>query len=325
MNDITDFTQLIDPELLPALQVPDELQEIIFRDPITARAIFADRENIDSQLAIQAEVTISERIISGPNGDIRLFIYEPATPAPRPALLWIHGGGYFLGSARDDMFCIPFADHARCTVVSVDYRLAPEHPFPAGPEDCYSALQWIASHSDELGIDPKRIAIGGASAGGGMAAGVALMNRDRGGVPVVLQLLLYPMIDDSHDTPSGHAITSLSVWNRKVSLYAWGLYLGNLNGKDVSPYAAAARATDVSGLPPTYLCVGTLDLFRDEIITYAQRLMAANIPTELVVYPRVTHAAEGLAPDAEVSYRMRANYIDALKRALAGPSGETFE
>ncbi|MBK9121902.1 MAG: alpha/beta hydrolase fold domain-containing protein [Chloroflexi bacterium] len=112
---------------------------------------------------------------------------------------------------------------------------------------------------------------------------------------------------------------------RKVSLYAWGLYLGNHNGTDVSPYAAAARATDVSAMPPTYLRVGTLDLFRDEIITYAQRLMAADVPTELAVYPRVTHAAEGLAPDAEVSYRMRAHYMDALKRALAGPSGETFE
>ena len=169
----------------------------------------------------------------------------------------------------------------------------------------------------ELGVDSSRIAIGGGSAGGGLTAGLALYNRDNKGPDVAFQLLVYPMLDDTHETPSGYEVTHPNVWNRDVSLKAWKMYLGDEYGTDkVSPYAAAARATDLSGLPPAFVTVGTEDLFRDEDIDYAQRLMAAGIPTELQVVPGMFHGGEGLVPTAGVSQRMRLGYLDALKRAI---------
>jgi acetyl esterase/lipase len=312
-----DLTWLIDPELLTVLDFPNELAALQRSDLPAARAIAEDLTQAMLDAAPPTDIRVIERKIPGPDASIPVVIYEPPNDGPLPALLWIHGGGYILGSPRDDALCIPFVEYATCVVVSVDYRLAPEHPFPAGPEDCYAALQWMVDHADKLGIDRNRIAIGGASAGGGMAAGVALMNRDRSGTKLVFQLLLYPMIDDTHDTSSGHAIVHPKVWNRDVSLLGWQMYLGNAHGSVVSPYAAVLRATDVSNLPPTYICVGTLDLFRDENIDYAQRLMAADVPTELAVYPGMTHGAESAMPDAAISQRMRFGYMDALKRALA--------
>ena len=168
-----------------------------------------------------------------------------------------------------------------------------------------------------MGVEPARIAIGGASAGGGLSAALALYNRDHGGPDLAFQLLIYPMIDDWHDTPSGHAITHPTVWNRELSLKAWKMYLGAEYGSDrVSPYAAAARARDLSGLPPALVTVGMLDLFRDENINYAQRLMAAGVPTALQVYPGMYHGAEMSVMDAAVSKRMRTAYRDALRRAI---------
>ena len=194
--------------------------------------------------------------------------------------------------------------------------MAPEHPAPAGTEDCHAALLWMVENAQELGIDTNRLAIGGASAGGGMAASLALMNRDRKGPELKLQLLIYPMIDDTHDTPSGHLVRHPNVWNRDVSTKAWKMYLADSYGGDVSPYAAASRATDVSNLPPAFISVGTVDLFRDENIEYARRLLAAGVPTELHVYPGCFHASELVAPEAAVSQRMLQGYVDAVKRAL---------
>ena len=246
-----------------------------------------------------------------------IVIYQPPTPAPRGGLLWIHGGGYIVGAGRNDPHGIGFAEHVGCTVVSVDYRLAPEHSYQAAVADCVAALNWTFDNASGLGIDPRRIAIGGASAGGGLTAGVALYNRDHAGHNLALQLLIYPMIDDRHDTPSGHLITHPTVWNREVSLKAWKMYLGDEYATDhVSPYAAAARAKDLSGLPPAFVTVGTLDLFRDEDIAYAQGLMEAGIPTELQVYPGMYHGAEMSVPDADISVRMRLAYRDAVKRAI---------
>ena len=312
------FINQVDPELIDALDFfPAELMTAIGDDPPKAREMFKPLWAAGDEAIPPNDVRIEEQVIGGADFDLPIVIYQPTDPAPRGGLLWIHGGGYIVGSGRNDPHGIGFADHVGCTVVSVDYRLAPESTYRESIADCASALNWLVENAAELGVDPKRIAIGGASAGGGLTAGLALHNRDHAGHDLALQLLIYPMIDDRHNTPSGHSITHPTVWNRDVSLKAWKMYLGDeFGGDDVSPYAAAARAKDLSGLPPAFVTVGTLDLFRDEDIAYAQRLMAADIPTELQVYPGMYHGAEMSAPDAEVSTRMRLGYRDAVKRAI---------
>lgn len=303
-----DFDRL-DPELTVILPALPEALSHITRDNIDEV-----RETMAAQPApeIETDVAIEERRCAGPDGDVRVLVYRRPADGPQPALLWIHGGGYILGNAEDDR-ARRIAEQVDCAVFSVDYRLAPEHPFPAGPEDCFAALRWLAAEADALGVDRDRIAIGGASAGGGMAAGVALMNRDRGGPPLVFQLLLYPMIDNLHDTPSG-AITNHPVWNRPTSFNAWEMYLDGEPGQDASPYAAAARAQDLAGLPAAYVCVGAEDLFRDEDIDYARRLIAAGGVCELAVYPGLFHGGDMFLPTAAVSRRLEAGVVAALRQ-----------
>jgi acetyl esterase/lipase len=202
-------------------------------------------------------------------------------------------------------------------VASVEYRLAPEHPFPAPVEDCYAALKWLVAQSTKLGVNTARIAIGGASAGGGLAAGLAVLARDRAEVEVAFQLLIYPMIDDRTITPASATVPDTFVWTRENNLMGWRAYLGREpGGTDVSPYAAAARTTDLRGLPPAYIPVGDLDLFLDENMTYAQRLLAAGVPTELHVYPGAFHGFNGFVPNAEISRRFNTDRDSALKRML---------
>ncbi|MCY4145304.1 MAG: alpha/beta hydrolase [Chloroflexi bacterium] len=312
------FVDRLDPELAPMLEVfPAALFAASGDDPPAAREMLASLMAGMAEMLPPTEVQIEERSIPGPDGDIPIAIYQPPNPAPRPGLLLMHSGGYVIGSEREDMHGISFAEHVGCTVVSVGYRLAPESTYQAAIADSFAGLNWMVDNADELGIDTSRIAIGGASAGAGLSAGLALYNRDNSGPDVALQLLIYPMLDDTHETPSGYEVTHPNVWNRDVSLKAWQMYLGDEYGTDsVSPYAAAARATDLSGLPPAFVTVGTEDLFRDESIDYAQRLMAAGVPTQLEVYPGVFHASETIAPTAAVSQRMRLGYLDALKRAI---------
>jgi len=268
-------------------------------------------------------VTVEDHTAPGPEGAPHVMVrtYRPASlPANAPALYWIHGGGMVLGDvAMNDPYCAGVADQLNVLVASVEYRLAPEHPFPAPIEDCYAGLRWFASAADELGIDSTRIAVGGGSAGGGLAAGLALVARDRGEVEVCFQLLVFPMLDDRNATRSSHAIADARVWNRAANLAGWNAYLeGNAGGDDVSPYAAPARATDLAGLPPAYINVGTLDLFLDEDIAYAQALLAANVPTELRVYPGAFHGSNAMVPDAEISRRWNSDELSALDRALNG-------
>ena len=301
----------LDPELTPILDVlPKALADI------NRGNIVAVRETMGAQRpeAVETNVEIEKRVVPTADGDVPVFVYRRKSSTPQAGLLWIHGGGYILGAAEEDR-ARKIAEGLECTVVSVEYRLAPEHPFPAGPEDCYAALLWTVEHAAELGIDPKRLAAGGASAGGGMAAGVALMNRDRGGPALAMQLLLYPMLDNLHDTPSGQ-ITNNPVWNQLTSFNAWEMYLDGVPGKDASPYAAATRATDLTGLPPAYICVGAEDLFRDEDIEYARRLMAAGVACELSVYPGLFHGADSFAPQAAVCQRLEQGFMHALGQSL---------
>src|SRR5699024_7568831 len=207
--------------------------------------------------------SITDKIIPGPkdNPSLRVRIYEPTEKkGTLPGLLWIHGGGYVLGSADEDYMGQRFVLEAGCVVVSVDYRLAPEHPYPAPLEDCYAALEWFSSEAASLDVDATRIGIGGQSAGGGLTAGLALLARDRKGPEICFQMPLYPMINDYNDSPSNKEITGNLVWNYDLNEKGWDMYLnGKAGTDDVSQYAAPARATDLSNLPYTYTCIGQLD------------------------------------------------------------------
>ena len=314
-----DFIAKLDPEVALGLGVfPDGLITAIGDNPALAQEMFTELMGAMAEMLPPTEIQVEERMIAGPDGEIPVFIYQPPGVAPRAGLLWIHGGGYIIGSGRDDVTCVPIAEHVGCTIVSVDYRMAPTVTYKESVGDCFAALNWMVDNAEELGINTDRVAIGGASAGGGLSAGLALYNRDHNGPDLAFQLLIYPMLDDTHDTPSGHEITHYQVWNRDVSIKAWKMYLGDEYGtENVSPYAAAARTESLEGLPPAYVTVGTADLFRDEDIDYAQRLMAAGVPTELTVFPGMFHGGEMITPTAAVSQRLHMGYLDALKRGLA--------
>lgn len=249
--------------------------------------------------------------------EILIAIHKPSNLSePLPALLWMHGGGYIRGDIDMDVDYIQkLAKNVGCMVVSVEYRLAPENPFPAPLEDCYTALKWLFLNALGLGVDSSRIAIGGVSGGGGLAAALALLARDRDEVSIIFQLLLCPMIDNRNSTPSSHTITDKRVVNRNYSKWAWSSYLGKeAHKKIVSPYAVPSQAENLSKLPPAYVAVGALDLFMDENINYAQRLLEAGVSTELHVFPGAYHAFEFLVPEAEISQSVNRLHCNVLKR-----------
>ncbi|TCK20658.1 alpha/beta hydrolase [Pseudonocardia endophytica] len=244
-------------------------------------------------------------------GGARVHVYRPAG-APRGGLLWIHGGGFVIGSPiQDDPWCRELADRYRLVVASVDYRLAPEHPFPAPLEDCYAGLAWLAGRAD---VDADRIVVGGASAGGGLAASLAILARDRGEIRPVLQLLSYPMVDDRTtlrtDLDDG---ASYRMWNARSNRYGWRCYLGTDSSGDVPALAAPARVEDLSGVAPAWIGVGTCDLFHDEDLAYAARLREAGVDISLHVSPGAYHGFDGVEPDVPVS---RA-FTEARHAALA--------
>ncbi|MEK4094015.1 alpha/beta hydrolase [Viridibacillus sp. FSL H8-0110] len=266
-------------------------------------------------------VLMTNRTIPGAAGEMLVKIYEPVEKNldKLPAMLWIHGGGYVMGHPdMDDVLCERFVQTAKCVVVSVDYRLAPEHQYPAAIEDCYAGLVWMTNEADSLGIDVNRVAIAGASGGGGLTAALAIMARDKGGPSIIFQMPLYPMLDNRNITPSSYEITEdHATWNRANNSTAWSMYLGKENdSNEVSPYAVPSRADNLAGLPPTYTCVGQLDLFRDETIEYVTRLAQAGVDVEFQLYPGCFHCFEVFVPEAEVSQRASQNYLDAMARAL---------
>lgn len=268
------------------------------------------------------EVVVQDRVIDGIDGHripVRTYAPEGHVPSGSAGLLWIHGGGMVMGNvAMDDGGCAEFARELGCVVASVEYRLAPEHPHPAPVSDCHDALVWLADGAGDLGVDPGRIAIAGGSAGGGLAAATCLRNRDLDGPEVAFQALLYPMLDDRNIQPSTCEFGDIPSWSRHHNLAGWAALLGDAaGGSEVSPHAAPARATDLAGLPPAFIQVGEADLFRDEDIDYAVRLLRDGVPTELHVYPGVYHGAEGFCPDAPVARRMADDLRGALSRALA--------
>lgn len=242
----------------------------------------------------------ADHTVPGPDGHgVVVRVYTPdGVTGPRPCVYGIHGGGFVMG-AYDmlDRLLDGWCAELGIVGVSVEYRLAPEHPYPAPLEDCYTGLAWVHANAAALGVDPGRIGIQGTSAGGGLAAGLALLARDRGEIPIAFQVLECPMLDDRLHTPSSN-LDRLQVWSRESNVYGWSAYLGARYGTDDVPATAApARATDLTGLPPAIVCVGGADGFRDEDVAYATRLMQAGVPTELHVYPGAPHGAH-IVPDA---------------------------
>ncbi len=262
-------------------------------------------------------VVTEDREIPGPEDapPMGVRIYHPKTASCiLPGIFFIHGGGMIMGSVEgENLKATELCEAIQAVVVSVEYRLAPEYPHPAPVQDCYAALKWMAQNADELAFDVDRLAVVGGSAGGGLTIATTMMARDKGFPRICFQMPLYPMIDDRNETPSSYEIMDVGVWDREGNVEAWQWYLG---GKSADNYAAPARAENLAGLPPTFIDVGELDLFRDEDIQFAARLIQAGVPTELHVYPGAYHASEVFAPDAALSQSILARRTEALLRAL---------
>jgi acetyl esterase/lipase len=291
--------------------------------PATRAMVDGMLSGVNAEAGILSGIDIEDRNVPSHESGIEvpIRIYRPGgATSPLPVLLWMHPGGFVIGSIEmDHLMAMNLSKNLGFAVVTVNYRRAPEHPYPAPLEDCFGALQWIGSEAAALGFDASRIAVGGASAGGGLAAGLALLARDRGGVTPMFQLLIYPAIDDSNIEPASDTVPDNLFWSRAASRIGWNAYLkGNAGSPDVPQYAAPIRATDFSGLPDAFIGIGTADMLLDENVAYAERLAAAGARVELRVYPGAFHAFEGFAPQARVSQEFAADRDSALKRAFGG-------
>jgi acetyl esterase/lipase len=271
-----------------------------------------------SLMAAQLSTTV-ERADHQVNADVVVRVHRPTSlTAPAACLYSIHGGGYVLGTyAMDDMPLDRYCNEFGCVGVSVEYRLSPETPYPGPLEDCYAGLAWTFAHAAELGIDPNRVGVNGVSAGGGLAAALALLTRDRGEYQLAFQLLQCPMIDDRQVTPSSRH-DNLLVWSRAANTFGWQCYLGDLYGTDAVPaLAAPARADDLAGLAPAYLHVGSLDGFLHEDLDFATRLGQAGVATDLTVIAGAPHGVQlflGTTPE-----RRWARAVEEWLRPHLGP------
>jgi acetyl esterase/lipase len=297
----------MDPELeafLPLFPPAD------LTDPVTARknlaALAASVPALDT-----TDLQIEDRTVPA-DSDVAVRIYRPHQA--QGAIVWLHGGGFVMGDLdTEHPAATRLADGSGAAVISVGYRRAPEHRFPAAPDDAYAVLAWTAEHAAELDIDPGRIAVGGHSAGAGIAAAVALRARDEQGPPICYQLLNQPELDDRQETWSARNFTDTPWMNRDKLAATWRHYLGST---PATPYAAPARAADLSGLPPAYIATAEFDPLRDEGITYALRLLQAGVPVELHQWPGTFHGSHAIL-SAAISQRQIAELVTALRRALA--------
>ncbi|MDG1944219.1 MAG: alpha/beta hydrolase [Halioglobus sp.] len=311
-----------DPELVALLEfLPDAALTI--SDPENARASFGELMGQFNAELDRSGVNIVDRNISGPSEapDVAIRIYSPeGLNHSVPGILHIHGGGFVIGTLDSELgSCLTLCRNLGVVVVSVDYRLAPENPYPGPLEDCFAALSWTNENSAELNIDPERLAVFGASAGGGLSAATALLARDRGGPPICFQYLGIPEVDDRLQTPSMQRFVDTPMWNRPNAELSWDFYLGDQfqrGANDVPYYAAPARAQDLSGLPPAYISTMEFDPLRDEGVEYALRLMQAGVATELHSFPGTFHGSSMFA-HSQISQRESTEMFAVLRRALS--------
>jgi acetyl esterase/lipase len=303
----------VDPELrqpLPAIMAATPRPLTL--DVLPARrALGAELRPTDELLSRDGRIALETRQA----GETSVLIARPTgAKGPLPGVVYLHGGGMIAGDERSDLpGVLEWVEQAGVVLISVAYRLAPEHPYPAGVEDCHAALSWTLAHLDELGVD-GRVVLAGTSAGGGLAAGTALLHRDRGGADLAGLLLMCPMLDDRRvDAP----VRPYDTWSSVSNLTGWTALLGAARGgPDVSPYAAPARAADLSGLPPTFIDVGTADIFLDEDMAFGQRIWAAGGRADLHVWAGGFHAFDHLVPEAQISREARAARVGWLRRIL---------
>ena len=310
---------LVDPELLGVIDARGSFA-------LTAEMLPLARKGFGLPYAASPEAIagtdMTVHIAAGRKGDpdVQVRFYRPKdNTADLACILHMHGGGFVVGNTQaHEAAHRTLSWDLQCAVASVEYRLAPETPFPGPVEDGYAALAWLWSAAGSLGVDRSRTGVSGESAGGGLAAGLALLARDRGEFALAFQHLTYPMIDDRTCTrPDQNAFTGEFIWTRASNRFGWTSFLGMEPGGDnVSPYAAAARATNLVGLPPTFIATGALDLFVDENLQYATRLIGAGVPTELHVYPGAYHGF-GYSPQAAVTLKSQRDSRDALSRWFA--------
>jgi acetyl esterase len=297
----------MDPELEAFIPL---LPQVDMNDPAGARKLYAEMA-ASKPAADTTGVEIEDRVVPA-DPDVPVRIYRPHEA--RGAVVWLHGGGWMMGNLdTEHPWASRIAAGVGAVVITVDYRLAPEHPFPDALDDVYAVLTWTAEHAAELGIDPQRIAVGGHSAGGNLAAGVALRARDHQGPPICFQLLNEPSLDDRQETWSQRNFTDTPWATRDKQAVNWRHYLGSA---PASPYAAPARADDLSGLPPAYISSAQFCPNRDENIAYALRLLQAGVPVELHQWPGTFHGSQAVL-SADVSQRQIAELTNALRRALA--------
>jgi acetyl esterase len=310
---------MIDPELAA---LADLMPVIELHDIPAARAAFEEMiATLFADIPGVEALEIEDRLVPGHQGDpdVPVRVYRPKEPRqpPVPGVLHIHGGGFVVGSVQTEHAgAALMAIDTGAVVVSVDYRLAPEHPYPAGVHDCYAGLTFLHAEAGALGVDTTRLAVVGASAGGGLAAATALLARDRGGPPLCFQMLHIPELDDRLETHSMRTFVDSPVWNRPLAEISWQAYLGALHGAaDVPVYAAPARATDLSGLPPAYVSTAENDPLRDEGMLYAVRLLQAGVSAELHQFPGTFHGSN-MVTTAEVSQRAGREANAVLRKAL---------
>ncbi|MEV4687055.1 alpha/beta hydrolase [Microbacterium sp. LWH3-1.2] len=315
-----------DEELVPQLEAMTSFMPKLLADSLPQmRQMMVDGipDLPEPDLTAGGAVVVEEITVPGLHGapEVPALILRPSNGAAiAPAVLYAHGGGMVLGSARlgPDVLFLERVARGELVVVSVDYRLAPEHPHPAPVEDCYAALRWLSEHATEIGADPDRLIICGMSAGGGLAAGTALMARDLGGPALTHQILICPMLDDRMTTHSSQMLLDEGGWDRESNEFGWTALLGEKRGgDDVSPYAAPARAEDLSGLPRTYIDCGSVETFRDEILDYARRLSEAGVSVDLHMWGGGFHGFEGVVPDAALARASRWVREEFTARALA--------
>jgi acetyl esterase/lipase len=310
------MTYTFDPELADVVPL---LPEIDGDDPAIMRAFLSETIARLPPPDITG-LQIEDRQVPGRDGDpaVPVRIYRPDELLAPAAVYRVHGGGFIAGDQETEhALNVRLARELGVVVVSVDYRLAPETPFPGPLEDIYAGLVWTADHADELGVDPQRIAIHGASAGGGLCAALALLARDRGGPHIAFQFLSVPELDDRLTTPSMTEFTDTPLWSRPRAVFSWDCYLGpgRAGTDDVSIYAAPARATDLTGLPPAYVSVMHFDPLRDEGIAYGLGLLAAGVSVELHLFPGTFHGS-ALIQHAAISQREQAEAVAVLRQAL---------
>jgi acetyl esterase len=289
--------------------------------PLHTLSVEAARQLIIDLFATKGEREpvgkVEDRGVPGPAGQIPVRIYTPTGSGPFPMLVYFHGGGWVIGNIEThDAPCRALANQAGSIVVSVDYRLAPEHRFPAGPEDCYAATRWAADHAEEIGGDPRRLAVGGDSAGGNLAAVVAQMARDRGGPPLAFQLLVYPVTDHRFDTASYRENADGYFLTKDGMEWFWNHYLGRAADGD-QPLASPLRARDLQGLPPAFVMTAEYDPLRDEAEAYAARLREAGVPVALTRYPGMIHGFFSMGNVLGAGKRGMGDAASALRAAFA--------